>query len=337
MLNLILHAYGLKNPTITVIKSGLINETLRVNSDTQEYLIQQINAEVFPNPHYIDENINKLALYFSQAAPNYLFTAPIHDRDGKTMVSIHGHYFRAFNWVKDSHTKDVATNVLQAEEAGKAFGTFTYMLEGFDCCGLHDTLPDFHNLLLRYQQFENALHKGNPDRIRHCTETIQYLIDEKGIVRRYEGFIKNREVKKRVTHHDTKISNVLFDEADKSICIIDLDTVMAGYFLSDVGDMFRTYICPVSEEEKNYDLIHIRKEYLSAIEKGYLHNMGRVLSGFEKDHIYFGGEMLIYMQALRFITDYLNNDVYYGSAYPGQNKVRAENQSRLLALFKEAI
>ena len=146
-----------------------------------------------------------------------------------------------------------------------------------------------------------------------------------------------RRPKKRVTHHDTKISNVLFDGQDKGICVIDLDTVMPGYFLSDVGDMFRTYSCPVSEEEKNLYLVMVRKDFMQAIEKGYLSAMTDELSQFEKDHLYFGGEMLIYMQAIRFISDYLNNDIYYGSRYPGHNLVRTQNQVRLLEEFQKAI
>jgi aminoglycoside phosphotransferase (APT) family kinase protein len=165
---------------------------------------------------------------------------------------------------------------------------------------------------------------------------VKYLQSKSGIVDRYKLFLAGKDVRVRVTHHDTKISNVLFDQAGKGLCVIDLDTVMPGYFLSDVGDMFRTYVCPVSEEEKDLDKIVVRKEYLEAVRQGYLQAMAGSLTNFELDHFHFAGTMLIYMQAIRFLTDYLTGDKYYGSRYPGQNLVRAQNQGRLLELFQQA-
>ena len=133
-----------------------------------------------------------------------------------------------------------------------------------------------------------------------------------------------------MTHHDTKISNVLFDEEGHGLCVIDLDTVMPGYFISDFGDMMRTYLSPVSEEEKDLSKIEIREEYFKAIADGYLHEMQNELTPTEKDHLVYAGKFLTYMQALRFLTDHLNNDVYYGAKYEGHNFVRAINQVALL-------
>ena len=255
------------------------------------------------------------------------------------MIQAGGRYYRVFDWVQGSHTIDVVANVQQAAEAAGAFGLFTFLLEGFDAGSLHITLPDFHHLPLRYRQFTEAVNEGNTTRITECKDAIQWLQAQSNVVNRFTSFTTHLDVKKRVTHHDTKISNVLFDEADNGLCVIDLDTVMPGYFLSDVGDMVRTYVCPVSEEEQDLGKICIRKEYLKAIEEGYLYKgcMKEQLSQFELDHFYFAGEMMIYMQALRFLTDYLLNDRYYGRKYPTHNKVRAENQIRLMQAFQEAI
>ena len=112
---------------------------------------------------------------------------------------------------------------------------------------------------------------------------------------------------------------------------------MSGYYISDVGDMFRTYICPVSEEEADLDKICVRKDYVEAIVEGYFSEMGTELSAFEQDHVYFGGKMLLYMQALRFLSDYLLGDRYYGARYPTQNKIWANNQIRLLQCFEESL
>jgi Ser/Thr protein kinase RdoA (MazF antagonist) len=141
--------------------------------------------------------------------------------------------------------------------------------------------------------------------------------------------------KRRVTHHDTKISNVLFDNQDKGLCVIDLDTVMPGYFISDVGDMLRTYLCPVSEEEKDFSKIIVRDEFYKAIINGYKEEMKNELTEKENKYFFYAGKFMIYMQALRFITDHINDDIYYGAKYEGQNLVRASNQMVLLQRYLE--
>lgn len=329
--------YGWDSAAFFPVASGLINHTQKVSADGGMYICQEINTQVFRNPHAIDANLGMLAEYLAKHFPEYLFTAPVKTAAGDSMVCLEGHYYRVFDWVKDSHTIDVVESPAQAFEAANQFGMFTSNLKHFDAGKLQVTLPDFHNLGLRYQQFEQALLDGDPSRIKETPEEINILKAFSGIVSRFEKFTKNAEARLRVTHHDTKISNILFNNEQKGICVIDLDTVMPGFFLSDLGDMIRTYVCPVSEEEKDLSKIVVRKDFLSAIEKGYLSTMGETLSSFEKDHFYFSGEVLLYMQALRFLTDYLNRDVYYGSRYPGHNLVRAKNQIRLLEVFQETI
>lgn len=329
--------YGWKKAVFLPVASGLINHTSKVEADGQTYICQRINTKVFKNPEQIDANLGMLANYLSVHAPGYLFTSPVVTMDGRTMVLMDDQYYRVLDWVKGSHSIEVVATPEQAFEAANQFGLFTSILKEFDAQRLYISLPDFHNLSLRYHQFEKSLVKGNPDRIKASAEAVRYLQSREGIVKRYEAFIQHPDAHKRVTHHDTKISNILFDDAQKGICVIDLDTVMPGYFLSDVGDMFRTYICPVSEEETDLNRIIIRSDFMEAIQKGYLATMGDTLSSFEKDHFFFAGEMLMYMQALRFLTDHLNNDVYYGCRYPGHNLRRAENQRRLLELFGELV
>lgn len=330
-------SYGWSEPFLEPVNSGLINHTWKVTVEDHAYILQAVNTSVFARPREIDENLNRLAVYLDKAAPGYLFTAPVKNREGQGLVANGELFYRVFDWVPGSHTVSVVNTADQAYEAALCFGLFTGLLKDFDASALHQSLPGFHDLSLRYRQFEDALHDGNNARINTAKQLIQYLVSKRTLVKQYESFITNSEAKQRVTHHDTKISNVLFDEKDKGICVIDLDTVMPGYFLSDVGDMLRTYVCPVSEEEKDLDKIVIRRDFIDAIEDGYLYNMKHTLSNFERDHFHFGGSMLIYMQALRFITDHIRNDVYYGAQYTGQNEVRAANQARLLALFEEAI
>ena len=200
---------------------------------------------------------------------------------------------------------------------------------------MHITLPDFHNLPLRYSHFESAIITGNKERIKESAELINKLKKFNDIVTISEAINSNRSFKKKITHHDTKISNVLFNKAGKGICVIDLDTVMPGYFISNAGDMFRTCLSPVSEEEKDFAKIEIRDEYYQGIKEGYLSEMNNILTPEKTEHFFYAGEFIIYMQALRYLTDHISNDIYYGAKYEGHNFIRADNQLVLLQRFKE--
>lgn len=319
--------------------NGLINGTWKIESkggNGPKFILQMINKDIFKQPEDIAHNIRFIGSYLEKNSPDYLFTVPRKSIWGDDLV-IWGDstYFRMFNFVENSHTIDVVEKPQQAYEAAKQFGKFTRLLSGFDAAQLKLTLPDFHNLSLRYKQFQKALETGNAERISKSKELIEFIIQNKSIVDEYER-CKEKFIK-RVTHHDTKISNVLFDEADKGLCVIDLDTVMPGYFISDVGDMIRTYVCPVSEEESDFSKIIIRKEFYEAIATGYLSEMGEELTEIEKQHFHFAGEFMIYMQAVRFLTDHLNDDSYYGAKYEGHNFVRASNQLTLLQRLQEFI
>ena len=150
------------------------------------------------------------------------------------------------------------------------------------------------------------------------------------IAETYSNLLDSNEMPLRVIHHDTKISNVLFNDDQEALCVVDLDTVMPGYYLSDVGAMMCTYLSAANEEEKDLSKIGVRHEFFKAIYKEYLSEMDGVLTETEKRHFIFAGKMIIYIQALRFLTDFLNNDVYYGAKYPGHNLIRAKIQFKLL-------
>ncbi|MBS1511852.1 MAG: aminoglycoside phosphotransferase family protein [Bacteroidetes bacterium] len=339
MIEKVLAEYGInsKDCDIQPFGSGLINHTWDVKKQGLHFILQRINHKIFRQPEYIAANISMVAQYLRKHFPAYLFVPPVTTTSGKDMVfAFNEGYYRLFPFVENSHTIDVVTIPGQAFEAAKAFGSFTKQLSGFDAAQLKVTLPDFHNLSLRYRQFEEAMQDGDPERIKASAALCDQLKKHRGIADTFEILKSNPAFKKRVTHHDTKISNVLFDENSKGLCVIDLDTIMPGYFISDVGDMMRTYLSPVNEEETDTSKIRVRMEYLDAIAKGYLSVMGAELSDYEKDHFMYAGKFIIYMQALRFITDHLNNDVYYGARYEGHNYHRAENQLVLLEQLLEA-
>jgi Ser/Thr protein kinase RdoA (MazF antagonist) len=337
MLQNILNAYGFINEVeVLPFGTGLINHTWTVNNGHNKLILQRINHNIFKTPSDIAVNIRFISDYLSKHHPEYLFVTPEKTLQQEDIVYVNKEgYFRLFPFVKGSHTIDVVSSAAQAYEAAKQFGRFTNLLAGFPCEKLHITLPDFHNLSLRYVQFEKAIAEGNAARIKEAAASIHFLQEHRTIVATSERISKNSAFKKRVTHHDTKISNVLFDENDNGLCVIDLDTVMPGYFISDVGDMLRTYLSPVSEEENDFSKIEIRDNYFKSIAEGYLKEMNDELSEEEKAHFVYAGKFMIYMQALRFLTDYLNDDVYYGSKYEGHNFMRAKNQMVLLERLME--
>lgn len=330
-------AYDLDiNSTAEPIVTGLINTTWRIQNLHRSYILQKINDQIFKNPEAIGFNIRLIANYLLEHQKEYLFVSPIKTKSNEEMKYIHGQgYFRLIPFVEESYTITTVKKPEQAFEASKKFGQFTKLLSGFPVEKLKITLPDFHNLSLRYEQFIEALKKGNPRRLEESKELIEFLKGQDKIVDIYENILHNPAFKLRVTHHDTKISNVLFNEDNKGLCVIDLDTVMPGYFISDVGDMMRTYLSSANEEEKDFSKIEIREEYFKTIWDGYMSEMKNELNEEEKHHFIYAGKFMIYMQAIRFLTDHLNNDTYYGAKYEGQNFVRAGNQITLLQRLLE--
>lgn len=334
----VLPFYGLKEESFKVesFGSGLINNTWKVTTPGNEYILQRVNQSVFKEPEDIAHNISLIAAHLKQHHPDYKFVAPLASSDGNQLVYKKGEgFFRLFPFVTGSHSKDVVETSEQAFEAAQQFGKFTNLLADLDIAKIKITIPFFHDLSLRYEQFIMALEKGNKQRISDVDALIKKVIQYSDIVTVYGNIKTNPAFKLRVTHHDTKISNVLFDDKGKGLCVIDLDTVMPGYFISDVGDMMRTYLSPVSEEEKEFSKITVREDFYKAIVKGYYNEMKDELTETEKKYFFYAGQFMIYMQALRFLTDHINGDVYYGARYAGHNAVRAGNQLVLLEKLLE--
>ncbi len=338
MLQPVFNAFGISENINNAVPfgSGLINHTWKISNGSKAFILQQINHNVFKDPESIAYNINITGDYLHAHYPDYLFVTPVETvYNGQIYFDKQNGYFRLTPFVPNSHTIDVVANPEMAFEAARQFGKFTRLLSGFDASLLKITLPDFHNLSLRYQQFEQAISKAKSSRIKSSEELIRAISFHKDILDEYEKIKMNPQFKIRATHHDTKISNVLFNEMDKGLCVIDLDTLMPGYFISDAGDMMRTYLSPVSEEEKDFSKIEIRTEYFISIVRGYLGQLHDELTSEEKEHFIYSGKFMIYMQAIRFLTDHLNNDIYYGAKYSDHNLVRAGNQFTLLQKLKD--
>ncbi len=337
----ILLAFGLDSSIFEINRfgSGHINDTyLLFSSSTNErFILQKINTGVFSNPRIIAKNIYSASQFLNQNHPEYLF---IHERKtitGENIFEENGNYWRLSPFIKNSYSIDTVSKEEMAFEAAKAFGLFVKNLNGMPLDGLKPSIPDFHNLSWRYVQFTEALKKGNADRIKEEAEEIKFFIDQKILIKIYENIISDPNYPTRMIHHDTKINNVLFNrDTNKSICVCDLDTLMPGKIISDFGDMVRTYTCAESEESTNFKNIKIRIPFFKALTKGYLSQLKNLLSVEEKENLFFAGPFMIYMQGLRFLTDYLINDTYYPTKYPKHNLNRAKNQRLLLVdIFKK--
>ncbi|MVN20496.1 phosphotransferase enzyme family protein [Mucilaginibacter arboris] len=316
--------------------SGLINYTWKLTGSKGSYILQQINDTIFKRPEDIADNIRKLQIFLQQTVPEYLFVAPVPSLSNKYLIqSEDGSFYRLLPFIQGSHTVDYLQHQEQAYEAAVQFGKFTRLLKDFDLKQLKYTLQDFHNLSLRFEEFKTSCAQAGHSRLERAKKAVEEVFLNMDIARIYGGLISNGEIPLRVVHHDTKINNVLFDGQGKGLCVIDLDTVMPGFYLSDAGDMLRTCLSPANEEESDLAKIHIREDFFMAIYNGYMKEMGEVLTPKEKGLFIYSGKMMIYLQALRFLTDFLNGDKYYHITYPEQNLIRASNQFELLRQYNQ--
>ena len=249
-----------------------------------------------------------------------------------------GYPWRLMPYFKNSITINEVGTPLEAYEAARGFAQLTKNLSGCDVSKFKPTIDRFHDLNWRFEQFKDALAGAKPDRLERATEAIQACQDFSYLVDEYSNLIADGFLKLRVMHNDTKINNILFDsQSRKVVCVIDLDTLMPGYFIYDLGDMIRTFVSPVSEEEQDLAKIIFRKDIYDALLQGYLSEMKSELSEKEIQVIPFAGCMMTYIMALRFLADYLNGDIYYSIAYEGQNLVRATNQLNLLEKLRRQL
>ncbi|RZJ77799.1 MAG: aminoglycoside phosphotransferase family protein [Flavobacterium sp.] len=331
----ILLAYGFDAETVSLkqIGSGLINRTFLLTTETgAQYILQNINTQVFKNPTAIANNIEAVAKFLKNHYPNYLFPAPIAAENGNLMFHFEDEYWRLLPFVEDTVAFDILSDPKQAYEAAKQFAKLTRLLNNFEATTLQPTIVGFHDLSLRYEQFLTGLNSTTAQLKEDASNEIETALHHHFIVDYYKSYEQSANFPDRVIHHDTKISNALLAEHTfDGICVIDLDTLMPGKFISDLGDMMRTYLCAFSENETDLSKINIRLDYFEATIKGYLSEMADILTDTEKDLILFSGKYMVYMQALRFLTDYLNGNIYYPISYHTQNLDRAKNQFKLLS------
>ena len=216
-------------------------------------------------------------------------------------------------------------------EAGKAFGDFQTMLSDIPEGVLGETIPNFHNMEFRLQQFHEAVAADPVGRVAEVKELIEEIEKRAEAMCIQECLYREGKLKKRTNHCDTKVNNMMFDaDSDKVLCVIDLDTVMPGFVLSDIGDFIRTAANTGAEDDENLDRVQVNMEIFKAYTRGYMEKAKAFLTPLEISLLPYGGRLLTYMQTVRFLTDYINGDTYYKIHSPKHNLIRTKAQFKLL-------
>ncbi len=309
--------------------NGHINDTYLVETNKGNFILQRINKNVFR----IDELVSNYEVLFNALddyRKNYgykLTPALYRTTSGKFhFVDEEGYAWRLAELLPDAVSYEIGENTEVSYHAAKAMGRFQLFLNTFSQNDFGETIINFHDLPRRHGDFQRSLTNAAGDRLKNAKAEIDQSEEYGFIVREYESVAA--KLPKRVTHNDTKINNILF--ADDVILVIDLDTVMPGAIMYDYGDMVRTFTSPAEEDEQDLEKVIFRTEHFEALTKGYLEPLKDNLTAGEKKSLLTGAKSIIYEQALRFLTDYLNGDIYYKTAYPEHNLVRARTQFKLL-------
>lgn len=317
---------------------GLINDTYKVKTKgdaTPDYILQRINHNIFKNVDMLQSNIIEVTSHIRKKLiekntkdieRKVLEFVP--SNDGKYYCFDGKNYWRVMRFIPDADTFDTV-NPTYAQFAGEAFGNFQAMLADIPT-ELGETIPNFHNMEFRLEELEHALQTGNKERIK---ETKWYIDEIKKRAKEMclgEQLHREGKLPKRVCHCDTKVNNMMFDKDGKVLCVIDLDTVMPNFIFSDFGDFLRTAANTGLEDDKNLDNVSFNFDIFKAFTTGYLSSAKSFLTPIEIENLPYAAALFPYMQAVRFLTDYINDDIYYKTQYPTHNLVRTKAQFKLL-------
>ena len=318
--------------------NGHINDTFEVvynQSGTRvRYILQRINTNVFRDPVNLMENIRRVTSHLAARSGDSRSTLTLVPAvDGKSyVVDTDGNYFRTYLFIENAQSYDILETEKQAYEAARAFGRFQAELSDLPGGRLAETIKDFHNTPVRVQQLENAIKLDKCGRAKDVSAEIDFVLSRKPMTEKLIKLQAEGAVIERITHNDTKLNNVMIDDATGSgICVIDLDTVMPGLAHYDFGDMVRTGTSPAPEDETDLAKICMRFNMFEALLRGYCSEAGRVLNDCELENLPFAGALITLEIGTRFLTDYLEGDVYFKTHRDGHNLDRARNQFKLVA------
>lgn len=313
---------------------GHIHDTLLVRSPegAPRYVLQRVNAQVFPDPVALCAHVAAVLAHLHRKGETALQLIPA--LDGAPCVEDAGGCWRLFNFVADAAPPHPASGPAPVREASRAFGRFLDLMADYPATGCYLPLPGFHDIGLRYRQFDAALEAAGPDRIRQAAGAVRLAEQMRSLCAAIPGDLAAGRLPLRITHNDTKINNVMLDaRSGQARCVLDLDTVMPGSALYDFGDLIRTCVSPAAEDERDLSRIRIREEMAEAVASGFLEGSAGMLTPAERSRLHEGARLMMLIMGVRFLTDFLRGDVYYKTHYPGQNLDRAQNQLHLLQLW----
>lgn len=318
--------------------NGLINMTYIIDSQPP-YILQRINTDIFKEPEALMENIHNVTEFLRKKIiaeggnPDRETITIIPTTDGKSYYKAEeGVYFRAYKYVDDSCSYDIPESPDLLYNGAKAFGKFQRMLSDFPAETLHETIPNFHNTRSRFEDFKKAVKEDKMGRAGEVKAEIEFALARENMVDTVLDCIENGEIQLRVTHNDTKFNNVLLDKYSKEgICVIDLDTVMPGSLLYDYGDALRFAGSSGAEDEPDLSKIWFNLEAYEYFTKGFLSELKSVMTKKEIELIPFSIRLMTYECGIRFLSDYLNGDVYFKTTRPKQNLDRTRTHFKLIS------
>lgn len=310
--------------------NGLVNKTFLVTTTKEKYVIQEINKEVFKNPHNLMKNIELITEHLHNKG-NKRSLQIVKTKTGKSFLTIKGRYYRIFNYIENTTCFDKATDPNQFYQVGKAVGKFQKDLIDFDVNRLETTIPNFHNTPHRFELFLEALKNDSKKRAELVRPEIKFILNHYQTIKLIEDQIKQNKIPKRVAHNDTKLNNVRFDiDTKEAVCLVDLDTVMAGSVLYDFGDAIRIGAASSFEDEPDLTKMTVDLKYFQAFTLGFLETTLDFLTKEEIDNLVNSVKVITLECGMRFLTDFLNGDTYFRIDYPLHNLVRTRAQFKLL-------
>lgn len=327
---------------------GHINNTFLVDLFSEDkkshFVLQQINLNVFSRPHEVMHNIvmvtniiREKVHSFTGKKNTYIPLEIIPTRNGEWWFQDeNGRAWRMYNYITDSYSVDTLSTPSQAFEAASMFGLFQKCLTKLDPKALFITIPHFHDASHRFRYFNNVIQNKDNKRKVKARREINLLLEYSSLFTLFEQKLKKNKIPVRITHNDTKVNNVLFcKKTHKGISVIDLDTVMPGYSLYDFGDLVRTGTCPACEDESDLRKIYVDRELFRKISEGYLYQAKDFLTEQEVLLFPLAGMYITLIMGMRFLTDYLQGDLYYKTTRPDHNLDRSRTQIALVGSLLE--
>jgi Phosphotransferase enzyme family len=320
--------------------NGHINDTYLVTCGDAgapaRYILQHINAQVFRDPIAVMRNIERVTAHLdaqAQGEPGETGGARrvprlIATREGRAWhVDGDGETWRAYRFVDGTRTYETAKSVRLAFQAARAFGRFQQQLASLPPPPLLETIPNFHHTPKRFEALKQAIDADVVHRAVSAGPEIEFALAHEAIT----GVLLDAGLPERTTHNDTKLNNVLFDEAtDESVCVIDLDTVMPGLALYDFGDMVRTTTSAAAEDERDLNKVGMQFAMFEALVRGYLDATGTFLKKEEREFLAFSGKLITFETGIRFLADFLAGDTYFKVHCEGHNLDRCRAQFKLV-------